>query len=485
MAPNQPSLQRTAFWGVIWSAVQSFSVQAVSFIIGLQLARLLSPDDYGLLGMLGIFTALAASFVDCGMGKALVQKQHCTDADYSTVFYFGLSVAVVMYTLLFISAPLIADFYGRPELVPLTRAVSIPLLISPFGSIPSTILYKELKVKKSSYVSIASTILSGLVGVCSAYMGCGVWALVYMGVSSSVFRLILLWIVCPWLPRLVFSWQSFKSLFGFGSRLLATGITGSVFDNLSPLLIGLLYTGNVLGYYTRALNYVSLPAHTATGVLTGIAFPLLCKFQHDDELLAEKYRLMLRLNAFVIFPLLIGLAALAEPCVIVLITEKWLPCVPLLQILCFSLMWYPIHAINLNLLLVKGQSTRYLYLEIARKAVFLVILLVTVPISVTAMCCGSVVCSFICLFINTYYTGKILRMGLGAQMMDILPSLLLSLAMGGMVWSLITFVPMCQILQLAVGVPAGIIFYIGLAFILRRPELTTACQLIRNNLRKS
>ena len=482
---TQPSLQRTAFWGVLWTALQSFCVQIIGFAVGVQLARILSPDDYGLVGMLSIFTALAGSFVDCGMGKALVQKQDCSDADYNTVFYYSAVISIIAYVALYFSAPLIASFYSRPELILLTRFISIPLLLSPFNSLLGTMLYKELKMKKMSQVSIASALVGGITGVLSAYMGCGVWSLVYMQLASATSRVVFNWVACPWFPSWTFSIESFKKLFGFGSKLLATGIIGSIFDNLKPLLVGKYYDASSLGYYTRAQHYADMPAQTATGILTNIAFPLLCRFQDNNELLQVKYRLMIRLNAFVIFPLVVGLASVAEPCIVVLITDKWLPCALLLQILCFALMWYPVHALNLSLLLVTGQTTRYLHLEIVRKSILLIILIITVPISVAAMCYGAVISSLLCLGVNTYYTGKLIQVGFFRQMGDLLPIFLLSLAMGAGVWCLVTFLPLSPVLQLAVGIPAGAFIYVGSAALFRMPELTEAWQLIRNNLRKS
>lgn len=478
-------LQKKAFWGMIWSAAGNFSLQLIGFVVGVQLARILSPDDYGLVGMLTIFTAIASCMIDSGMGNALVRKPDRTEVDCSTVYYFSIATALLMYAVLFVAAPYIADFYNQPALCDLTRVLCLTLVIGPLAGVHGTKLYIDLQFKKSSAISVASAIVGGVMGVTCAYLGCGVWALVYMQLASSSFRVLLTWLVVRWVPAPVFSRQSFRELFGFGSKLLASAILDQTYNNIRPLLIGKVYSGADLGYYTRANQYASLPATTATGLLGGVTYPLLCKLQHDDNILREKYRLLIRLSAFVVFPLVIGLAAVAEPCIVVLITEKWLPCVLLLQILCFSLMWYPVHALNLNLLQVKGRSDLFLKLEVIKKIMGVTMLAVTVPISVTSMCYGAVVTSLLCLGVNTYYTGKLIQVGFFRQMGDLLPILLLSLAMGAGVWCLVTFLPLSPILQLAVGIPAGALIYVVGATLFRMPELTEAWQLIRNNLRKS
>lgn len=478
-------LQKKAFWGMIWSAAGNFSLQLIGFVVGVQLARILTPDDYGLVGMLTIFTAIASCMIDSGMGNALVRKPDRTEVDCSTVYYFSIATALLMYAVLFVAAPYIADFYNQPALCDLTRVLCLTLVIGPLAGVHGTKLYIDLQFKKSSAISVAAAIVGGVVGVTCAYLGCGVWALVYMQLASSSFRVLLTWLVVRWVPAPVFSRQSFRELFGFGSKLLASAILDQTYNNIRPLLIGKVYSGADLGYYTRANQYASLPATTATGLLGGVTYPLLCKLQHDDDILREKYRLLIRLSTFVVFPLLMGLAAVAEPCIVVLITEKWLPCVLLLQILCFSLMWYPVHALNLNLLQVKGRSDLFLKLEVIKKIMGVTMLVITVPISVTAMCYGAVVTSLLCLGVNTYYTGQLIQVGFFRQMGDLLPIFLLSLAMGAGVWCLVTFLPLSPVLQLAVGIPTGALIYVIGAILFRMPELTTACQLIRNNLRKS
>lgn len=479
------SLQKKAFWGMIWSGTGNSTLHIIGFVVGIQLARILSPSDYGLVGMLSIFTALAGCIIDSGMGNALIRKTNRTEVDCATVYFFSIATAILLYIILFVAAPFIADFYNQPPLCTLTRVIALTLVIGPLAGVHWTKLNIDMQFKKTSGITVASAIVGGVVGVTSAYMGCGVWALVYMQLASSIFRVLFTWHIVRWTPLLIFSYQSFQELFGFGFKLLASSILDHTYNNIRPLLIGKIYTGADLGYFTRASQYAALPATTATNVLGGVTYPLLCKLQHDDDILREKYRQLIRLSAFVVFPLLIGLAAAASPCIVVLITEKWLPCVLLLQILCFSLMWYPVHVLNLNLLQVKGRSDLFLKLEIIKKIVGVIVLIITVPISVTAMCYGTVVTSIISLALNTYYTGKLIQVGFFRQMGDLLPTLLLTLTMGAVVWCIVTYLPLTPVVQLIVGIPAGVLIYVGGAVLFRMTELTTALQLIRNNLRKS
>lgn len=478
-------LQAKIFWGMIWSAMGSFSIHFIGFIVSIQLARILTPDDYGLVGMLAIFTAVASCMIDSGMGNALVRKNDRTEVDCSTVYYFCVATALLMYGIIFVAAPYIAEFYNRPILCDLARVISFSLVIGSLATVHGIKLYIDMKFKARSAISIAVSIFSGCVGVSCAYMGCGVWSLVYMQLSSSVMSLLLHWLVVRWMPLFVFSRKSFRELFGFSSKLLASSLLDRIYANIRPLLIAKVYSGADLGYYTRAQNYAMLPVSTGTGILGSVTYPYLCKLQNDDSALRDKYRQLIRLSAFVLFPVMIGLAALAEPCIVVLITEKWLPSVELLQIICFSLMWYPIHALNLNLLQVKGRSDLFLRLEIIKKVLGVTMLVITLPISVKAMCYGSIIASIIALVINTYYTGKLIQVGFFRQMKDILPSLLLALLMGGSVWAVITFLPLTYVLQLVVGVPMGIIIYLVVAYLFRMHELQSAIEIIRNNLRKS
>ncbi|MBQ8480860.1 MAG: lipopolysaccharide biosynthesis protein [Akkermansia sp.] len=469
---------------MVWSLLGNLSIHLIGFVVGIQLARILSPDDYGMVGMLGIFTAIAGCVIECGMSNALVRKSNRTEADCSTVFYFSVATALLMYIALFIAAPHIASFYNQPELCNLTRVLSLTLIIGALAGVHNTKLTINLQFKRISAISITTAIIGGIVGLSFAYSGWGVWSLAYMQLATYIARVILTWIIVRWVPQRIFSWQSFRELFGFGSKLLAAAIIDQTYNNIRPLLIGKVYSGADLGYYAKANQYASLPATTTTNLIAGVTYPILCKLQQNDDILRDKYRLLIRLSAFVVFPLLVGLASVAKPAIVVLITEKWLPCASLLQILCFALMLNPIHVLNLNLLQVKGRADIFLKLEIIKKILGVIMLIITVPISVPYMCYGAVLISFISLFLQTYYTSKLIKVTFFKQMGDLLPSLLLSIIMGIIVWGVITFLPLSHIFQLAIGIPIGIVVYLGLALLLRMPELRTALQIIRNNLKK-
>lgn len=475
------SLQKKAFWGVIWGGMESLSTRLISFVVGIFLARILSPTDYGLIGMLALFTAIAQTLVESGMGNALVRKENRTEKDFSTVFYFNIVVSLTLYTLLYFSAPWIASFLKEPQLILLTRVLSLPLLINALCIVQQTRLTIELNFKRQSVFTIIASICGSLVGLATAFTGHGVWALVYSMLTVSVCRCLLLWIWGRWQPTWIFSWTSFRDLFAFSSKLVASGLLDTAYNNIRPLIIGKLYSGAELGYYSRAENYASLPALTVTGLIGRVTYPVLCTMQSDDVKLAQSYRRLIRLAAYIVFPTLLGIAAIAHPLVSVMITDKWLPCVPLLQILCCQLMWYPIHALNLNLLQVKGRSDLFLRLEIIKKVLFTLILIITIPISVKAMCYGSLLISLICLGINTYYTGQLIKVGFFKQMKDLLPTLLLSIGMAFFVWGGIHF-SSSNLLSLLLGIPLGAGFYLILSRLLRMNELTYLSNLIKNQL---
>lgn len=468
---------------MLWGGLESFSSQAISFVVGILLARLLTPYDYGLVGMMSIFIAVSQTLIDSGMSNALIRKTNRTEVDCSTVFYFNTLIGVVLYSILFVSAPLIADFFNESELTAMTRVISIPLVINSLAVVQQARLTIAMNFKKQSLITIIASLCGGGVGVFLAYEGCGVWALVYSMVVISVIRCFLLWMAGHWVPMMTFSMTSFRELFSFGSKLLASGLLDTTYNNVRPILIGKFYSGSDLGFYSRANSYAALPANTLMTLMSRVTYPMLCKMQDDNQRLATNYRLLIRLAGFVFFPIMLGIAAVAEPLVIVLITEKWLSCVLLLKILCLVMILYPIHALNLNLLQVKGRSDLFLRLEVIKKVMGIVMLIVTVPMGVAAICWGGVITSVLALFINTYYTGILIQVGIVKQMRDLLPSLLLAGTMFLVVWG-ISMVVSGNMGKLIVGITAGCVYYISVARMFRMEELSYLIDLLINNLFK-
>ena len=424
------SLKKKTVKGVAWTSLDKLTGIGFGFVIGVILARLLSPSDYGLLAMIAVFNAIAFAFLDSGFTNALIRKPDLTEDDNMTAFCFNIVAGVVLFGVIWVIAPWVSVFYDKPILTPLLRAEGSLLIISALKIIQGVQLTRALNFRAKMMIRVTSNVMGGVIGIIAAYKGLGVWALVLMHIASSVIGLVILWIMAPWHPRGRWNKASFSYLWGYGSKLLASGLLDTIYSNIYPIIIGKFYSAADLGQYTRAKQYAHMPAGTLTGVLQQVTFPVLSRIQEDDARLGNSYRRMLRFTVFIVFPVMLGMAALAHPLVITLVTNKWAQCVPYLQVICFASMWYPVHAINLNLLQVKGRSDLFLRLEIIKKVIVTVAIFICVPFGIMGICIGAVCTSIICLAINTYYTGKLIHVGFIRQMMDMAPTLLNALAMG-------------------------------------------------------
>jgi len=411
-----------------WSAIERFSVQAVQFIFQIILARLLSPSDYGLIAMLAIFMAIAQTFIDSGFTNALIKKLDRTDKDFSTVFYFNLFISIVIYILLYLGAPFIAKFYRTSDLTDITRVYMLSLPIIALGAIQRTQFTIKVNFKDQAIASFSGALAGGIVGIILATQGYGAWALVGSALATNIVTTIIFWIRSTWRPRWEFSLVSLRTMFSFGSKLLFSGLLNTAYTNLYQFVIGRRFNKQDLGYYSRADQFAQFPSSNITGIMQRVTYPILCTIADDDEKLLAAYRRYIKLAAYIIFPLMIGLAAIAKPLINVVLGQKWQFASIILQILCFSYLWYPIHAINLNLLMVKGRSDLFFRVEIIKKVVGICILLIVMNFSVELMAIGNIASSFIALFINTYYTKKMIGYGIRDQVKDILPCLILSIS---------------------------------------------------------
>lgn len=464
------SLKRKTLKGVLWSSVERFSVQGLAFVVMVIMARVLTPEDYGLVGMLTIFIAVSQSLIDSGFSQALIRKQKCSDIDNSTVFYFNIVVGTVLYLILFFCAPWIARFYDEPLLVPLTRWMSLSVPINSFVVVQRALFTIKIDFRTQAKASFIAAIVAGVLGIAMAYAGFGVWAIVWYQLANLVVNVGLLWILSKWSPSWCFSWASFFELFGFGSKLAISGLLDTIYNNVYLIVIGRVFRVSDLGYYTRASQFAQFPSANLTGIIQRVTFPVLCTIRDDDERLRSVYRRFLRLSAFIVFPLMTGLAAVAHPLVVILLKEQWAFTATLLQIICFAMMWYPIHAINLNLLQVKGRSDLFLKLEIWKKCLGVTILCITIPFGLVAICIGSIVASLIALAINTYYTGKLIRVGFFEQMRELLPIIAYSFSMGLIVWICVSLLP-SDGLRLLVGIPVGILYFLAIAYLTGSTDL--------------
>ena len=475
---SEQTLKQATTKGLFWSSVERFSNQGVQFVFSIILARLLSPSDYGIIAMVTIFFAVAQSFVDSGFSNALVRKTDRVEEDLSTCFYFNIGVGIIAYIVLFLIAPLVANFYNQPILSPIIRITGLGVILNSLCVVQQALFTIKIDFKSQAKITLSATVISGIVGILLAYQGYGIWALVWQGVASSIVRMGLLWLMSKWRPRTGFSKSSFNYLFGYGSKLLASGLLDTIYNNIYPIVIGKFYNPAQLGNYSRALGWAQLPSANITSILQRVTFPVLSAIQDDSLRLQNSYRRLLKLSAFIVFPLMMGLASMASPLIRVILTAKWDGCVLYLQILCFALMLYPIHAINLNLLQVKGRSDIFLRLEIIKKIIGVVILIITIPLGITAMCLGMVFSSIICLIINTYYTSRFIDVGLLTQLKELKIILINSLVMGGGIYILTSFIDI-EGLKLVMGIVIGLLFYFIGSFYFSKAELQEVISLIK------
>ena len=473
------SLKQQTVKGVLWSAIERFSVQGLQFILGVVLARILMPSDYGLVGMLTIFIAISQTIVDSGFSSALIQKKDRNEVDYSTAFYFNIVVGLVLYFILFFSAPLIARFYDTPQLEGLTKVIGINVFISSLAIVQRAKLTIKLDFKTQARASLSSVAIGGIIGITMAYNGFGVWSLVVQSIVRNGLNTFLLWIFSKWMPKEKFSKDSFKGMFSFGSKLLGAGLLNTVFSNVYLLIIGKLFSASDLGYYTRAKQFKNFPSQNITSIIQRVTYPVLSQIQDEEERLKKTYRKFIRLSAYIVFPLMVGLALVAKPLMLVVLTEKWLPAAPFLQILSVAGLLFPIHAINLNILNVKGRSDLFLKLEIIKKIVITITILITFSFGLKALVFGQIFTSIVSFFINTHYSGKLIDYGTKKQLKDLIQIAALCLPMAVAVFIIVYFVNN-ELLQLLLSIPAGAILYIGLSKVMKVPEFTELISIFRN-----
>lgn len=463
------SLKKDTTKGVFWSLIERFGTQGVQFLVMLVMARLLSPNDYGVVGMLVVFVSIAQAFVDGGFSQALIRKKDRTEVDNSTVFYFNIVVSVLIYLIFYLFAPFVSKFYNMPTLTPFMRVICLSIIINAFGVVQRALFNANIDFKAQAKASLIAIVISGVIGISLAFRGFGPWALVWQQLSNLVVNTLFLWIYSEWRPILAYSWKSFNELFSFGSKLLATSLLNAIYNNIQTIVIGKLYAAKSLGLYSRATHFADLPSQQFTSVFMRVTFPVLCKVQDDLDRLTSVYRRMLRVSAYIVFPLLIGMAAVAHPMIEVFLGKQWIECAYMLQIICFAKMWYPIHAINLDILQVSGRSDLFLKIEIYKKIVSLTLLALSAPFGIIAMCYSNLLSSLICLYINTYYSSKILGISLQSQLKDLFPTISLAIVMFTIVQIIIFFISNV-FAQLIVGIIVGVVVYVSLSYILRFTE---------------
>lgn len=433
-------LKQKTIGGLFWSFVDNFSKLGTQFIVGIILARILSPREFGLIGMLTIFIAISQTFVDGGFRNSLIRKRQCTDADYSTVFYFNLGIAILIYIILFLCAGFISQFFEETQLEQLLKVLGLGIPLSAIGIIHQTILTREINFKLQTSITLAASLGSGVISIIMAFKGFGVWSLVALTVSRFALNSAFLWIWSSWRPSWLFSIDSFKELFSFGSKLLISSLINTIYQNVYLLVIGKYFSANDLGFYTRADQFRNLPSKNITSVIQRVSFPVLSSIQDDANRLKQNYRKLIRSTMFITFLLMMGLVAVAEPLIFALIGEKWEQSVPYLQLLCFVGMFYPLHALNLNMLNVKGRSDLFLKLEIIKKLIAIPVIIIGIFYGIKIMIIGMIFNASIAFLINSYYSGRMIGYSSIQQVLDILPSALFAAAV-----ACLTYLPLLLI----------------------------------------
>ncbi|MDN3674148.1 lipopolysaccharide biosynthesis protein [Flavobacterium branchiarum] len=464
------SLKSIAIKGFFWSAIDKFSIQIGQFVVGIVLARILLPEDFGLIGILAIFIALSQTFIESGLGVGLIQRQDRSEIDFSTLFVFNLAVSAFFYLTLFFSAPYISSFFEQPQLTNLTRVLGLSLLLNAFGIVQRTKLTIAINFKSIAKSNVIALIAGGVCGIIAAKNGYGVWSLVVQMLIGSFTSSLSLWLLSNWHPSIVFSKKSFKSLFDYGSKLLIAGLYAQVLNNVYNICLGKFYPTTTLGYYTRAKSFADISAGTIVSVLQQATFPILANVKHDKEKLVSIYSRIIRMSAFLIIPLMTLIALLAKPIVILLLTEKWISLVPLLQWMVFARIFFPMSALNMNLLNAVGRSDLFLKVDLFKLPLTILAIIITIPLGVKAIVIGHVVTSAIAFGINTYLPGKFYSYGFIKQLKDMLPFFLATIGMAIIVFTMSCFVNNL-ILQLIFGVILGVVIYVFICGLLKLDEL--------------
>lgn len=466
------SLKNRALNGVFWSAIDRFSSQGISFLISIVIARLLTPHDYGLVAMVGIFISIAQAFIDSGLSSAIVRKKDRTTVDLSTAFYANIIIGVLCYAILYLAAPYIARFYQEDELCSIVRIMGIIFFLFSFSNIQQAVLSINIDFKTKAKISLLSVIVSGTLGIISAYSGLGVWALVIQQTVYALLRTILLWIFVNWRPIGIFSWKAFCSLFSFGSKMLLTGLLNSIFNNLYSIVIGKTFSASSLGYYSRAEQFAQFPSSNMTNIVKGVTFPTMALIQDEKERLKANFYKIHRVMTFIIFPLIVGLASVASPLILLLLSKKWIYSAKLLQIICLALMWYPVYTQNLNFLEVKGYGGYILKSETISKIVSMTVLVILIPMGLEAICWGQMLSNIISVFVSSYFVTKITRDSYTKLFAPISMNLFSSLMMG-IICSLAQKLFVLPAIQLVVGILVGGMVYLILNYCFNRSFLMT------------
>ena len=451
--------RKSVISNIIWRFLERCGAQGVTFLVLVVLARLLDPSVYGTVALVTVFIAILQVFVDSGMGNALIQKKDADDLDFSSVFYFNFSVCLLLYICMFFAAPLIAAFYNMPDLTPVVRVLSLTLIISGVKNIQQAYVSRNMLFKKFFFATLGGTIGAAVIGIWMAWKGYGVWALVVQNLFNAALDTIILWVTVKWRPKRAFSLERLKGLFSYGWKLLVSALLDTGYNNVRSLIIGKLYTSADLAFYNRGKQFPNLIVTNINTSIDSVLLPTMSKEQDNRERVRDMTRRAIKTSTFIMMPLMMGLAVCAEPLIRIVLTDKWLPAAFFLRVFCFTYAFYPIHTANLNAIKAMGRSDLFLKLEVIKKIVSISALISTMFISVEAMALALPVTSILGQIINSWPNRKLLDYSYRAQLLDMLPQIGMSLAMGGIVFT-IQFLRLPDIATLLIQVPLGALIYI-------------------------
>ena len=467
----------------MWSAIDNVAQFGVQFIVSIVLARLLSPDDYGLIGIITIFTTVCTAIISGGFSNALIRTQKPTDEDYNTAFICNLLMSILLYAIVFFCSPLIADFFNRQELVALTRVSSFTMIIGALGIVQQTRLTKRIDFKTQTKITLIASVASGVIGIVLALMDFGVWALVIQGIISQMLRTVFLWIFNHWAPSIRFSKESFNRLFGFGWKMMASSILDSLWTQLYQVVVGKFYSPATLGQYTRAQQFSTLFSSNLTTVIQRVTYPVLSDIQDEKERMVAAYRKIIKITMFMTFGLMLALGAVSEPLLYCLIGPKWHEAATYLPLICLVSSLYPLHAINLNMLQVQGRSDLFLGLEITKKIIGLAPFFVGAFVGIFPMLYTTVITNIIAYFLNSYFSGKLLGYSSWMQIRDIAPSFAISMTMAIVVY-LLKYLPISNWIILPIQIVVGIFVFFSFCKITKIEEYKEVLNLMKPVLNK-
>lgn len=469
--------------GLIWRYAERCGAQGIQFVVSIVLARLLTPSDYGLIGLITVFISIAQVFAQSGLGQALVQRKDADSTDFSTVFYYSIVFSVALYIILFLCSPLIADFYNAPELTAVIRVLSLTVIIGAVNSVQQAYVQKTMQFKRFFWATLGGTLASAIVGIIMAYKGFGVWALVAQQLTNQTIDTIVLWLTVKWRPTWTFSIERMKRLFSYGWKLLVTSLIYKVYNNIYSLVIGKVYSSTDLGYYNRGNQFPSVIENNIDSAVEGVLFPVMSEVQDDKLRLKSVMQKFIISSTFLMFPVMAGLAAIAKPLVLILLTEKWLPAVPFIQFNCFVKAFMPIFNANLQTINATGRSDIFLKLEIIKRIIGVLILIATLPMGLYAMMYGQCVVCMIELFLDAFPNKRILGYSFLEQIKDIMPSLILSFVMCIIVLC-VNLLNLNTYITIIFQIMIGIVIYVGGALLFKFESLSYVYNTVRDFIKK-